>query len=233
MSTSLFVVFPYIALVLAIGGGIYRFYSRRFSYSSLSSQLLENRRLFWGSVSWHYGITLILLAHLLAALFPQAASAILGDRIRLLILEITGVSLATFALFGIITLIIRRLPSASRVRAVTSIMDGVLLFFLLVQVITGITIALFDRWGSLWYLKTAVPWFWSLVLLRPDPNTVAFLPPFVKFHFVWGFAVILLFPFSRLVHVVKFPLHYLWRPYQVVIWNRRTPWESSHPESSK
>lgn len=233
MSTFLFVAFPYIALVLAIGGGAYRFYSRRFSYSSLSSQLLENRRLFWGSVPWHYGITLILLAHLLAALFPQAAAAILGNRIRLLILEMTGVSLAIFALFGIVILIIRRLPSDSRVRAVTSIMDGVLLFFLLVQVITGITIALFDRWGSLWYLKTAVPWFWSLVLLRPDPSTVAFLPPFVKFHFVWGFAVILLFPFSRLVHVVKFPVHYLWRPYQVVIWNRRTTLETNHPQSSK
>jgi nitrate reductase gamma subunit len=233
VSTFLFVAFPYIALVLAIGGGAYRFYSRRFSYSSLSSQLLENRRLFWGSVPWHYGITLILLAHLLAALFPQAAAAILGNRIRLLILEMTGVSLAIFALFGIVILIIRRLPSDSRVRAVTSIMDGVLLFFLLVQVITGITIALFDRWGSLWYLKTAVPWFWSLVLLRPDPSTVAFLPPFVKFHFVWGFAVILLFPFSRLVHVVKFPVHYLWRPYQVVIWNRRTTLETNHPQSSK
>lgn len=233
MDTFLFVAFPYLALVLAIGGGVYRFYSRRFSYSSLSSQLLESRRLFWGSVPWHYGITLILLAHLLAALFPQAAAAILGNRIRLLVLELTGISLAFFALFGIVILIIRRLPADSKVRAVTSIMDGVLLFFLLIQVVTGIIIALFDRWGSLWYLKTAVPWFWSLILLHPDPRTVAFLPPFVKFHFVWGFAVILLFPFSRLVHLVKFPLHYLWRPYQVVIWNRKSEWEASHPESSK
>lgn len=233
MSTFLFIAFPYIALVLAIGVGIYRFYSRRFSYSSLSSQLLENRRLFWGSVPWHYGITLILTAHLLAGLFPQAAGAILGNRIRLVVLEMTGVSLALFALVGIVVLIIRRLPSSSRVRSVTSIMDGVVLFFLLVQVVTGIIIALFDRWGSLWYLKTAVPWFWSLLLLHPNASTVAFLPPFVKFHFVWGFAVILLFPFSRLVHVVKFPLPYLWRPYQVVMWNRKTPWETKHPESSK
>lgn len=233
MSTFLFIAFPYIALVLAIGVGIYRYYSRRFSYSSLSSQLLENRRLFWGSVPWHYGITLILLAHLLAGLFPQVAGTILGNRIRLVVLEMTGVSLALFALVGIIVLIIRRLPSNSRVRSVTSIMDGVVLFFLLVQVVTGIIIALFDRWGSVWYLKTAVPWFWSLVLLHPNASTVSFLPPFVKFHFVWGFAVILLFPFSRLVHVIKFPLPYLWRPYQVVMWNRKTPWETSHPESSK
>jgi menaquinol-cytochrome c reductase iron-sulfur subunit len=35
-----------------------------------------------------------------------------------------------------------------------------------------------------------------------------------------GFVVILLFPFTRLVHVFAIPIEYLWRPYQVVIWNR-------------
>jgi nitrate reductase gamma subunit len=231
MNAFLFIGFPYIALVLAILGGIYRFHARRYSYSSLSSQLLENRRLFWGSVPWHYGITLILLAHLFAGLFPRAAAYILGGRIRLLVLEFTGMSLAFFALFGLVMLIIRRLSSNSLARAVTSRMDGVLLIALLIQVATGLSIALFDRWGSLWYLRTAAPWFWSLIELRPDMNTVAFLPAFVKFHFVFGFGVILLFPFTRLVHLVMFPIWYLWRPYQVVIWHRRPQSERSYLES--
>ncbi len=221
MDAFLFIAFPYLALVLAIGVGIYRRRARPYTYSSLSSQLLENRKLFWGSVPWHYGITLILLAHLLAAFFPGAAAWLLGNRIRLLVLELTGISLAFYALFGIIVLIIRRLPTASRVRRVTSYMDGIVLGLLLVQVATGLSIAIFDRWGSLWYLKTAVPWFWSLAKLHPDMSTVVALPGFVKLHFVLGFAIILLFPFSRLVHVVMFPVQYLWRPYQVVIWNRR------------
>jgi len=29
-----------------------------------------------------------------------------------------------------------------------------------------------------------------------------------------------LFPFTRLVHVFAIPIEYLWRPYQVVVWNR-------------
>jgi len=221
MDAFFFIAIPYVAIVLAVFGGIYRFYARRFTYSSLSSQILENRRLFWGSVSWHYGITLILLAHLFAGLFPKAAAYLLGGHIRLMVLEFTGMALALYALFGILVLILRRLPTDSLVRSVTSWMDGLLLAFLLIQSATGFSIALFDRWGSQWYLKTAVPWFWSLVRLQPDYSTVAFLPPFVKFHFVFGFLVILLFPFSRLVHIVKFPVQYLWRPYQVVIWNRK------------
>ncbi len=213
------IAFPYLAIVLAVGVGIYRYSTNRYSFSSLASQILENRKLFWGSVPWHYGITLILLAHLAAALFPSATALILGNRIRLLVLELSGMSLALFALVGLIILIVRRLPTKSLARIATSNMDGLLLAALLLQVVTGLGIAIFDRWGSLWYLHTAVPWFWSLVRLHPDISTVVNLPGFVKLHFVTGFAIILLFPFTRLVHLVMFPIYYLWRPYQVVIWN--------------
>ncbi len=233
MDTFLFVVFPYIAVTLAVVGGVYRYRTNhRFSYSSLSSQLLENRKLFWGSVPWHYGITLILLAHLFAALFPGAAAILLGGRIRLAVLEITGMSLGLYALFGLSMLIIRRLPTYSAARMVTSPMDGILLAVLLAQVATGVGVAIFNRWGALWYLKTAVPWFWSLALLQPNMSTVAALPPLAKFHMCWGFVVILLFPFSRLVHLVMLPVYYLWRPYQVVIWNRRVQNQRMWPEEA-
>ncbi len=234
MDTFLFGAIPYRAVILAVIGGIYRYRTnRRFSYSSLSSQILESRKLFWGSVPWHYGITLILLAHLLAGLFPAAAAAVLGGRIRLVVLEETGMALGLYALFGLCALIIRRLPTESAARVVTSTMDGILLAVLLAQVASGLGVAMFSRWGSLWYLKTAVPWFWSLAGLHPDMSTVAALPFLVKFHFVTGFLVILLFPFSRLVHVIMLPVFYLWRPYQVVIWNRAPGSGTAHQEAER
>ena len=220
MDTVLFVVFPYVAVILAVGVGLYRYFSGRYTYSSLSSQLLENSKLFWGSVPWHYGITLILLAHLLAWLVPGVAASILGHGTRLFIFEAIGLALALFAAVGLIVLVIRRLPTDTRAGSVTSGMDWVLLIFLLIQVFTGIGVALFDRWGSLWYLSTAVPWLWSLLRLHPDTSTVVALPGLIQFHLIWGFAIILLFPFSRLVHIFTIPLEYLWRPYQIVIWYR-------------
>src|SRR3990172_2729679 len=48
----LFGVFPYITLVLMIVGLVWRYVTNQFSYSSLSSQFLENRQLFWGS-AWY------------------------------------------------------------------------------------------------------------------------------------------------------------------------------------
>src|ERR1051325_6485782 len=220
MQTFFFIAFPYIALILAVGVGLYRYFSHRFTYSSVSSQLLENRHLFWGSVSWHYGITLILVAHILPWLFPRAAEAVLGDATRLVVLELTGLALGFYCVFGIIVLIARRLPNDSRARAVTSPMDWILLLVLAFQVLSGVGIALFERWGSVWYLSTAVPWLWSLVRLNPDASTVTALPVLIQSHLISGFVVILLFPFTRLVHVFAIPIEYLWRPYQLVVWNR-------------
>jgi len=220
VSTVFFIVLPYLALALAVGVAAYRFYARPFTYSSLSSQLLESRKLFWGSVPWHYGIGLILLAHLLAAFFPALAGVLLGSPLRRLVLEATGIALAVYALLGLVLLIVRRIGYAALPRFVTSRMDGLLLALLLFQVATGIGVALFNRWGGLWYLHTAVPWFWSLARLHPEIATVAALPALVQFHFVVGMLIILVFPFSRLVHLIKFPLRYLWRPYQKVVWYR-------------
>lgn len=126
----LFVVWPYVALVVAIWGGIHRYRTNRFSYSSLSSQLLENKSLFWGSVPWHYGIILILLAHLIALLIPGVWERILSNPMSLYTFEVTGFALALAALFGLSVLIVRRIVNP-RIRAVTSIMDWVLLLALL------------------------------------------------------------------------------------------------------
>ncbi len=220
MDSVLFVAFPYVAVVLAVLVGIYRYRRDRFSYSSQSSQFLENRALFWGSVAWHYGILIILLAHLLPLLFPNAWAALIAKPVRLYVLEVTGLALAVWAGAGLAVLIVRRLGSP-RLAPVTTTMDWVLLGVLLIQVGLGFWVALVYRWGSDWYLHTAVPWLVSLVTLRPEIQYVTVLPAVVKLHMLGGFVVVLLFPFTRLVHLVTVPITYLWRPYQVVIWNRR------------
>lgn len=216
----LFVVFPYIAVALAVGGGAYRYRHDRFSYSSLSSQLLENRHLFWGSVPWHYGITIILLAHLTAFLIPGVWAHVISQPLALYTLEVTGFSLALAALAGLCVLIVRRLTQP-RLLAVTTTMDWVLLAVLLLQVALGFWVSLFYRWGADWYVHTAVPWLLSLVSLNPQTQYISSLPWVVKLHMIGGFLVIALFPFTRLVHLMALPFWYLWRPYQVVIRNRK------------
>jgi nitrate reductase gamma subunit len=215
----LFAVFPYVAIVVAIAGGVYRYRTNRFSYSTLGSQLLENRRLFWGSVPWHYGIVVVLLAHLIGFLMPGMWASFTSSPGVLYTVETIGFAFGLAALVGLIVLIVRRF-TVPRILAVTSTMDGLLLLALLVQVALGFYVSLAYRWGADWYVDTAVPWLISLASLNPQVHYVTALPLVVKAHMLNGFIVILLFPFSRLVHLIMFPFWYIWRPYQLQIRNR-------------
>ncbi len=219
-NTFLYAVIPYLAVAIAILGGIWRYRSDRFSYSSQSSQFLESRTLFLGSVAWHYGILLVLGAHVIALVFWSQWADLVSNPTRLYTLEVIGLAFSMLAFLGLALLIVRRL-TVPRVKAVTTPMDWVLLVALATQVGLGIWIALGYRWGSEWYVHTAVPWLHSLIKLNPKPEYMASLPAIVKLHAVFGFFLIALFPFTRLVHVVTVPVTYLWRSYQVVVWNRR------------
>lgn len=219
-NTFFFAVFPYLAVGVAVVGGIARYVVDRFSYSSQSSQFLENRSLFWGSVLWHYAIILVLVAHIAALAVSGAWADLVANPARLYALEVIGIGLGLAALIGLVVLTGRRL-SSRRVGAVTSPADWALLAVLLVQVALGMWVALGYRWGSDWYVHTVVPWIESLFKLQPKTEYVTILPWVVKLHALGGFLLIAMFPFTRLVHVVTVPITYLWRPYQVVIWNRR------------
>lgn len=216
----LYVAIPYVAVAVAVAGGVYRYFADRFSYSSQSSQFLENRALFWGSTAWHYGIVLVLLAHFAALAASDAWGDLVSEPTRLYTLEAIGLSLGFLAFFGLVVLVLRRLASP-RLMRVTTPMDWALLLLLLAQTGLGLWIAVAYRWGSDWYVHTAVPWLESLAKFQPETATIAILPVEVKVHALGGFLLLALFPFTRLVHVVTVPVTYLWRPLQVVVWNRR------------
>lgn len=219
MDIVLFQLFPYVAVGIMLVESIRRYRQRRFSYSSLSSQFLEGDQLFVGSVPWHYGILWVLGGHFVAFLVPRSILAFNSVPLRLYILETTALIGGMLALVGLINLIVRRVRTA-RVRAVTSPMDIIILALLLAQVGLGVYIAATLRWGSNWYAVALAPYLQSLVLLRPDLSLVIPLPLVVKLHILGAFLFFALLPFSRLVHLLVVPWQYLWRPPQVVIWNR-------------
>src|SRR3972149_4707699 len=201
LDSFLFGIFPYIAVAVMVVGLIWRYVTNRFSYSSVSSQFLENRQLFWGSVPWHYGIIAVLLGHLVGILLPASIMAFNSFPLRLYILEGTGLALSLMLLVGLAILTLRRI-SDPRVRTTTSPMDVVVLAVLLAQVVTGILTAVLYRWGSAWFVQTATPYLWSLVTLSPETEYMTSLPLLTKVHAITAFVLVGLLPFSRLVHIL-------------------------------
>ncbi len=214
----LFGVAPYVAVALLLSVSLYRFFATRYKFSSLSSEFLETKELFWGSVPWHYGIMTLFLGHLIGFLFPRQVALWNGVPVRLLILEVTGLVFGLLALVGLVLLIKRRLTNP-RIRVVTSWMDVIILLVLLAQVVLGLMIAMTLRWGSNWYVATLVPYLKSVLMLSPRLDLVAAMPWVVKAHTFGAILIFALIPFTRLVHFLVPPVSYLWRSYQVVIWN--------------
>lgn len=213
----LFAVLPYVAMFTLILVTIQRYRAQTFTYSSLSSQFLENRQHFWGLVPFHYGILVVIAGHIVAFLIPREILIWNSHPVRLFLLELSALVCALLALVGMLAGLWRRW-SNPKVRIVTSISDWVIYALLLIQVVSGIGIAVFYPWGSSWYASSAAPYLWSLVKLHPDITYVVAMPHLVKLHIINAFVIIGFFPFTRLVHILVIPNPYLWRKPQVVRW---------------
>ncbi|MDH3717145.1 MAG: respiratory nitrate reductase subunit gamma [Planctomycetota bacterium] len=224
----LFVGLPYICLFTFFLMTIYRYRAQSFSYSSLSSQFLENENHFWAVVPFHYGILAVTAGHLIAFMIPRSVLVWNSHPLRLYILEITALIFGLLTLVGLVGIMLRR-ATISKIRRVTTVTDWILFAMLLVQTVSGVGMALFYPWGSSWFATNLSPYLWSIFTLQPDITYVVAMPHLVKFHIVLAFLTIGFFPFTRLVHVLVIPNPYLWRKPQVVRWyaNRRRPTDTT------
>lgn len=213
-----FVVLPYVALVLFVGVSIWRYRRRGFGFSSLSSQTLEDKVHYWGLVPFHVGILFVLTGHLLALLIPSSIKLWNGSPLRIAALEATGAAFAIAALFGLVLILYRRFNV--RIKDRTSPMDWILYIVLLIQIVTGILVALKYPWGSMWFTGVATPYVWSLFKLQPNVDLIVALPGLIKMHIAMAWIFIGLIPFTRMVHMLVAPFPYLWRKPQMVRWWR-------------
>lgn len=218
----LFVGLPYIALVLMVVLSVYRYRTQRFTYSALGSQFLESNQLRWGSLSWHYGILILLVGHLIPVLLPGVWQALTSIPAFLIGVEVIGIVAAFLALTGLLVLVYRRSTSA-RVSAVTTTADYLLLILLIAQVLVGVSVATGARWGAIWSTSTTTPYLWSLATFQPQPEYITGLPPTVKLHLVLAWCIFMVVPFTRLVHIFSVPIAYLWRAPQKVVWTTPAP----------
>ncbi len=218
LNTFSFLVLPYVATAVFLIGSIYRYINRGFQVSSLSSNFLERKRLFWGSQPFHYGLLFLFTGHLVAFLFPASVLAWNRMPVRLLILEMSAFAFGLATLLGLVLLVRRRLASR-RVLMVTNRMDMLVYVILLVQIVSGLAVAYFNRWGSSWFASSLTPYLRSIFAFDPDIAAVRAMPWTVKLHIFSAWSIVAIIPFTRFMHFLVAPIDYIWRNYQLVIWN--------------
>ncbi len=225
MHNFIFGIYPYIALAVLLVGSVARYERDPFTWKSSSSQLLRRRQLILGSVLFHVGVLVVFVGHFFGLLTPIWLIELFGishSAKQILAIVVGGVA-GVMALAGGIILIHRRLADP-RIRATSSTMDIVILSLLLAQLVLG----LLTIFVSLQHLdgEEMVRFMqWAQGIFTFDPNAASYTEGasiIFQLHIVLGLTIFLLFPFSRLVHMLSAPVRYLWRPGYQIVRSRRT-----------
>jgi respiratory nitrate reductase gamma subunit len=218
-------VLPYVAMALFVGGHVWRYRRDQLGWTSRSTQLLESRQLGWGSTLFHWGAIAAILGHVLGILVPATATEAVGisERVYHHLAGIGGGIAGAVCLIGLAILIYRR-ATVARVRVTTSATDLVVYVLIAALVVLGDLEALgYNVFGlgngsGYNYRVTVSPWFRSL-FYDPQPELMAGAPIVYQLHAALAWALYALWPFSRLVHAWSIPFQYLGRPY--VLYRRR------------
>ncbi len=207
-------VFPYICLVVMIVGTVYRYQDDQLRWTSKSCELLEKKLLIIGSVSFHIGILLVFIGHILGLLIPiQVYNAFgISSEVYHSAAIILGGLTGLIALVGISILLYRRIAVAC-VRVDSDPSDYIVDGLLWIVVLTGLafTLGYNLRNGPYEYRSTVGVWVRDMLTLHPDVAIMSGVPLILQAHTVLAFLLFGVSPFTRLIHVYSFPFAYLTR----------------------
>ncbi len=219
MDFLLFQILPYFAVLVMIGGGIYRIKTMPYTASSKSSELLEKRGLPVGSNLFHIGILVLFFGHVFGMLTPVSVINALGIAYstKQMIAITLGGGAAAMCFIGLLLLVKRRFGN-NKVLANSSFGDKFVIILILIQLTVGmlsIKLSLKHPGGE----ETMVFLAWASGLLRFDSNAymvVMAVNPLFKLHFLLGITIFASLPFTRLIHIFRVPLLYPLRPFLLI-----------------
>lgn len=220
MHNFLFGIYPYIALSVLLIGSVARYELDPFSWKSSSSQLLRRRQFVWGSILFHVGVIAIFFGHLIGLLTPLWFWDVFGvsHSAKQILAVVVGGIAGVIALIGGGMLFHRRWTDP-RIRATSNWADIGILGLLLAQLVLGLaTIFVSLQHLDGHEMTKFMAWAQGIFTFQAGAaDHIAEVAPIFKLHLFLGLTIFLVFPFTRLVHMISAPIRYLWRPgYQVV-----------------
>ncbi len=230
LDTLLFGIYPYVALAVLVVGSIVRYDREPYTWRSGSSQILRRRQLITGSVLFHIGVIVVFFGHLVGLLTPiEVFEALgIGHGFKQLMAIVVGGVAGVAALVGASLLAHRRFFDA-RVRARSSFSDNLVIAILWIQLALGL-LTIPVSLGHLDGAEMVKLMAWAQGIFTFDPEAAGYVAgahPVFKLHLFLGLTIFVIFPFTRLVHMLSVPIRYLWRPGYQVVRSRSAPHRST------
>jgi nitrate reductase gamma subunit len=220
LNFAVFGVYPYIALATLVVGTVLRYDKDPYTWKAGSSQLLRRKQLIVGSVLFHLGVIVIFFGHLIGLLTPIWIFDALGisHSAKQMLAIVAGGIAGVAGIIGATLLIHRRFFDA-RVRATSSFADNMIILILWLQLALGLaTIPVSMKHLDGHEMVNFMNYCQGIFTFNFQASGyIIDAAPIFKAHMFLGITILLLFPFTRLVHMLSVPVRYMWRPgYQVV-----------------
>lgn len=220
----LYVILPYVALSIGIGGLIWRRKTDEFGWTARSTELLEGKVLRFASIVFHLGVLAAIGGHVMGILIPQSFTDAVGlsDHYYHLIAVFGGVSAGLAVIVGFVALMYRRIKFP-RVRVTTTRMDVAVFILLGIGIVTGMLATVLNIGDAVNYRESVAPYFRQIFILDPDPSlmTGGGVMLIFQIHVIAVWFLYALWPFSRLIHAFTFPINYPRR--SPIIYRPRNP----------
>lgn len=213
LNQALFGYYPYICLAVFVFGSILRFDREQYTWRSGSSQLLRRKQLVWGSNLFHFGVLFLLLGHTVGLLTPHAFYSQFISAEQKQLLAIVAGSVAGVVCFVGLTMLMHRRFFDARVRRTSTFGDNAVLIILWVQLTLGLVTVPFSLGhGDPTVMLRLSSWAQSIVTFQPyAADYVNGLEWPYQAHLLLGLTIFLVFPFTRLVHMLSVPVWFLGR----------------------
>ena len=225
VEVAIFLVLPYAAIVAFAAGVIYRLYEwlapqgrtglrsvavvpNTFGFFGVVKDLIKrffgfytlhkmesDRALIVGTMMFHYGIWVVLLAHL-GLIVPLPITAQVHDMLGLYV----GGAAGLVTLAGLLVLIARRI-GAPRMRQISFFEDYFAGGLLLAIIAFGLLQTLVVKPD---YLDTVSPWLVSILTLHPNLAPIANVGLFTVLHVTLALVFIAYVPYGRMAHMVAY-----------------------------
>ncbi len=209
----LYLVLPYLAIASFVLGHIWRYRRDQYTVTARSTQLLERRWLRPGIILFHVGLLLVLAGHFVGILIPADATEAFGvsEHTYHLVAITSGMAAGGILVIGYVILLVRRIV-VPRVRRTTTRGDWAAEGLLAVVIGLGMWSTIAENiFGTYDYRETIAPWFRGIFTLSPDVALVAGAPVLYQAHVIAAWLLLLIWPYTRLVHAWSVPVGYLVR----------------------
>ena len=225
MTTSNFILFgayPYIAATILVVGCWARYDRDQYTWKAGSTQMLDHKGMKLASNLFHIGVLFIIVGHVVGLLVPEAIyHHVISTPAKQMLAMVSGGFFGVLAFIGMTMLVKRRFTDA-RVRKSSNPSDQLVLLLLYAQLTLGL-LSIFVSAGHLdgSVMVLLATWAQRIVTFQPvvAAEAIEHVHIIYKLHILLGMTLFVIFPFTRLVHIISgfaAPVKYLTRNYQIV-----------------